>query len=36
MKVKDCMCDEVCCVKPETKVYLQNYVLMRVAYKQMI
>ena len=21
MKVKDCMCDEVCCVKPETKVY---------------
>ena len=21
MKVKDCMCGEVCCVKPETKVY---------------
>lgn len=21
MKVKDCMCNEVCCVKPETNVY---------------
>ena len=21
MKVKDCMCGEVCCVKPDTKVY---------------
>ena len=21
MKVKDCMCDEVCFVKPETKIY---------------
>lgn len=21
MKVKDCMCGEVCCVKPETKIY---------------
>lgn len=21
MKVKDCMCNEVCCVKPETKIY---------------
>ena len=21
MKIKDCMCGEVCCVKPETKVY---------------
>ena len=20
MKVKDCMCEEVCCVKPETKI----------------
>ena len=20
MKVKDCMCDDVCCVKPETKI----------------
>ena len=20
MKVKDCMCDNVCCVKPETKI----------------
>lgn len=21
MKVKDCMCNDVCCVKPETKIY---------------
>ena len=21
MKVKECMCDEVCCVKPETNIY---------------
>lgn len=21
MKVKDCMCEDVCCVKPETKIY---------------
>ena len=21
MKVKECMCDNVCCVKPETKIY---------------
>ena len=21
MKVKDCMCGDVCCVKPETKIY---------------
>ena len=20
MKVKECMCDDVCCVKPETKI----------------
>ena len=20
MKVKDCMCEDVCCVKPETKI----------------